>query len=48
MRKQDGQVVGGAEKESNEWDILIQKAIMGLENSLKLRKHPEIHKNDPS
>ena len=38
---------GGTEWESNERDILIERATMGLGRILVLRNYPRIHKNDP-
>lgn len=36
------------ERESNERDILIEGAIMGLGKNLALEKFSVIHKNDPN
>ena len=47
IRELDG-VGGGTEKESNERDILIEGAIMGLGRNLVPGKLPGIHKEDPS
>ena len=47
-RDQVGPVGAGMERESNERDILIEGAIMGLERNLVLGKFPGNHKNDPS
>ena len=47
-REWDGQVAGGADRESNERDNLMEGAIMGLRRNLAPKKFPGIHKNDPS
>ena len=39
---------GGIKKESNERNMLIEGAIMGLVRNLVLKKFPGIHKNEPS
>ena len=44
----DGQVGRRMERESNERDILIEGAIMGLGRNLVLGKFPGIHKEVPS
>ena len=43
-----GQIGGGMEWESNESDILIEGAIIGLGRNLVLGKFPGNHKDDPS
>ena len=48
MRTPDRRVGGVAERGSNERDILIEGAIIGLGRNQVLGKFPEIHKNDPS
>ena len=48
MREQEGQVEGGTDRDSNEKDILIEGAIMGLGRNLVLGKFSGIHKDDLS
>lgn len=48
MRGCDGRVVVGMEWESNEWDIVMAEAIMGLGKNLVLGKFLEIYKDDPA
>ena len=48
MKALDGGVGGGTERESNERDILIEGAIVGLGRNQVLGKFPEIYKNEPS
>ena len=47
-REQGGRVMGGTEWDSNERDMWIEEAIMGLGRNLVLGKFPRIHKVDPS
>ena len=47
-REQDSPVTGGTKWESNERDILIEGAIMGLGRNLVLGKFSGIHKDEPS
>ena len=47
IQDQEDRIGGGMERESNERDILIEGAIVGLGRNLALEKFSGIHKDDP-